>query len=61
MFAEHRIIDDNLLQEFDQIVRQISRHECLDGHRDLLGILRFSECRLNHLIDQRASVLIVLS
>ena len=41
MIAEDRVVQNNLLQKFDELVGEIGRHESLHGDGDVLGILGF--------------------
>ena len=53
------LIQDNLLQQLDQFIGQVGRHEGLHSHRDVVGILCLAESGLHHLVDERPSVLVV--
>ncbi len=50
------VVQHYLLEQLDQLVGQVGRHEGLDGHRDVLGVLRLAESRLHHLVDQGPAV-----
>lgn len=39
VIREDGIIQDDLLEQLDQLVRQVGSHECLDGHRYIFRIL----------------------
>ena len=43
------LVKDNLLQQLDQFVGKVSRHECLDGDRDVIWVGRLVESSLDHL------------
>lgn len=49
MIAEYTAVQNDLLQELDQLVRQIGSHECFHRHRNILRILSFRQGRLYHL------------
>lgn len=49
MFAEHRVVQDNLLQKFNELIGQVGGHESFDSNRDLLGVLGLREGGLNNL------------
>ena len=60
MIAEYRVVNDNLFEKFDKLIGQISSHKCLDGDRDVLGVLGLGQCGLNHLVDQGSAVLVFI-
>lgn len=60
MVGKHGIIENNLLQQLDQLVGQIGRHERLNGDGNVLGILRLAEGRLNDLVDQLTAIGVAL-
>ena len=58
--AEDGAVEDNLLEELDELVGQIGRHESFDGNRNVFGVLRLRQGRLDHLIDELAAELVAL-
>ena len=50
------LIQDNLLEQLNELVWQISCHEGLDGHGDILRVLGLAESGLYHLVDELATV-----
>ena len=49
VFTEDRVVQHNLLQEFNEFVRQVSGHEGLDCDGHLLGVLSLRQSSLHHL------------
>lgn len=41
MIAEHGIVQNYLLEQFDQFVGEVGRHECFHSYRNIIGILSF--------------------
>lgn len=60
VIAEHRAVQHDLLQQLDELVGQVGRHEGLDGHRDVLRVLGLREGGLHDLVDERPAVLVGL-
>ena len=61
MISEDRVlVQHNLLKELNKFIGQISRHERLHRHRDILRILRLTESSLDHLVDERSAVRVLL-
>lgn len=52
-------IQHNLLEQLDELIWQVSRHEGLDRDRDILWILGLTESSLDHLIDKLATVAVL--
>ena len=52
MIAEDRVVDDDLLQKFDELVGEVGGHERLDRDGDVLGVLRLGEGGLDNLGKQ---------
>src|SRR5579859_388716 len=44
IFAEWRWFEDDLLEQFNQLIRQIGIQECLYSDRDIIGIRAFGNC-----------------
>ena len=59
MIRKDRVVEYNLLEQLNELVREVSRHKCLHGNRDILRILCLSQSRLYDLIDQLSLVLIL--
>lgn len=49
MFAEHRVIKYDLLQQLNQLIGQVCSHEGLDCDGHLLRVLGLGQSRLHHL------------
>lgn len=49
--AECRVLEHNLLEQLNELVGEVCRHERLDRHRHILGVRRFGKRRLNHLVN----------
>ena len=47
--AEDGVVQNNLLEELNELVGEIGRHESLHGDGDVFGILGFRQCCLYHL------------
>lgn len=47
--GEHRVVQNNLFEQFDEFVRQVGGHESLHRHRDVLGVLCFWQSCLHNL------------
>jgi hypothetical protein len=47
-------VEHNLLQKFNELVGQISRHEGLDGDRDVVRVLGLRQRSLDDLVNERA-------
>ena len=60
MITEDGVINDDLLQQLNQLVGQVGGHEGLDGDGDVLGVLSLGQRRLDHLIDQRPPILVLV-
>ena len=56
MIAEDRVVQNNLLQKFDELVGEIGRHESLHGDRDVFGILGLRQGCLYYLQNKRKMV-----
>jgi hypothetical protein len=54
--GEVRGLQHDLLEQLEQLVRKVGRHEGLDGRRHLLRVLRLGERRADYLVDQRLAV-----
>ena len=54
VIAEWRRLDDNLFQEFNQLVGQIVLHESLDSNRNVVGTSAFGDSDSYDLVDQRS-------
>lgn len=52
-------IQHNLLEQLDELIWQVSRHEGLDRDRDILWILGLTESSLDHLVDKLATVAVL--
>ena len=61
MLTEQRVLEDNLLQQLNELLGQVSTHECLHRTRHVLRILCLTESRLDHLIDQWAAEGVILN
>ena len=57
VLTEDRVIQDDLLQEFDELVGQVSGHEGLDSDRDLLWVLGLRQGCLHHLRQNSGEIL----
>ncbi len=57
--AECRWLQDDLLEQLDELVRQVGSHEGLDGSRDIVGVGRFGDGSRSHLLDKLAAVNVV--
>jgi len=53
VLAEHRVVQNDLLQQLDELVGQVGRHEGLDCDRHLLGVLGLRQSSLHHLQRER--------
>ena len=53
--AEGGRLEDDLLEELDQLLRQVSREEGLDGDRDVFRICRFGDCDSDDLCTSSSS------
>lgn len=61
MLTEQRVLKDNLLQQLDEFLGQISTHECLHSARYILRVLCLTQSCLDHLIDQWATIGVILN
>ena len=52
MITEYRALQDNLLEQLDELIGQVCGHERLDGHGDILRVLRFGQGGLDDLVDE---------
>lgn len=52
-------IQHDLLEQLDELVWQVSRHEGLDCDRDILWVLGLTESSLDHLVDKLATVAVL--
>jgi hypothetical protein len=56
VIPEDRVfIQDDLLEQLNELVWQVSRHEGLDRDGDILWVLGLAEGSLDHLIDELAT------
>lgn len=53
MLTEDRVIQNNLLEKFNQLIGQISSHEGFDSNGHLFGVLGLREGGLHHLKGRR--------
>ena len=53
------IIQHNLLKQFNEFIRKVSRHECFDSHRDIFRILCLTKRRLDNLVDKLTTVAVL--
>mmetsp|Transcript_31185 Transcript_31185/g.87443 ORF Transcript_31185/g.87443 Transcript_31185/m.87443 type:complete len:318 (-) Transcript_31185:2509-3462(-) len=58
--AEGRVLQNDLLQQLDQLVRQLRGHEGFHRHRHLLRVLALWERSGHYLVNQRPAVGVVL-
>ena len=52
-------IQDNLLEQLNELIWQIGRHEGLDRHGDILWILGLTEGSLDDLVDELTTVAVL--
>ena len=61
MVSEDRVlIQHNLLQQFDQLIWQVSCHEGLDSHGHILWVLGLTEGSLDHLVYEWTTIGVAL-
>ncbi len=60
VITKNGIVNDNFLKQLDKLIGQISSHKCLDGDGNVLGVLGLSQSRLDDLIDEGATVLVLV-
>lgn len=58
--GELRVLQHDLLEQLDQLVGQVGRHEGLDGGRHHVGVLGLREGDLHHGVDELPPVLVLL-
>lgn len=58
--AVRRAVQDDALEQLDELVGQVGRHEGLDRVRDLLGHARLGQSRRHDLVDQLPAELVLL-
>ena len=51
-------VQNNLLEQLNELIRQISRHESLDSDRDVVRVLSLRQRSLDNLVNQRATELV---
>ena len=54
------VLQDNLLQQFNELMRHLRGHERLHRHGDLFGVLTFRKRRGHDLIDELTAVLVLI-
>ena len=57
--AERRWLQDDLLQQLDELERQVSSQECLDSDRDIVGVGALGQRRCHDLVDELTTVHVV--
>ena len=59
VFGKDRIIQNDLLQQFDEFTGEVGIHEGLHSDRHFVGVLGLTEGSLHHLVHQRPQVRLV--
>ena len=60
MIPEDRVfIQDDLLEQFNELIWQISRHEGLDSDGDILRVLGLTEGSLDDLVDELTTIAVL--
>ena len=49
MFTEDGVVEDNLLEQLDELIGQVGRHEGLHRHRDVFWVLSLRQRCLHNL------------
>ena len=58
---EDRAFEHNLFQKLNQLIGEVSCHECFHSDRYVLGILGLSQSCLNNLVNERSSELVLIA
>ena len=59
VFGKDRIIQNDLLKQFDEFTGKVGIHEGLHSDRHFIGVLGLTEGSLHHLVHQRPQVRLI--